>query len=339
MRWPVPLSIALLLAVAPEWSGEPRLPLFRATPTVQYKSVPLATADPRRKQVGALTYLGGLHLWSSDRAFGGFSALAVAGKRMTLLGDGGLVFAFDIDRDLKLSAPSFGAVPDGPGAGWTRADRDTESLAVDPASGRVWVGYESVNQIWRYAPGFARAEASAAPRAIRDWPQNGGAEAMVRLRSGRFVVIAESDHVARRPGVRSAVMFDRDPTDARAQAVRFGYRPPARYAPTDVAELPDGRMLVLNRAVGVTDLFTAKLVVIDPRRVTPGAVLTGPTVATLAAPVLHDNFEALAVTREGDATIVWIASDDNAPTWFQRTLLLKFRLDLPRAGCDHPEAS
>ena len=39
-----------------------------------------------------------------------------------------------------------------------------------------------------------------------------------------------------------------------------------------------------------------------------------------------DNMEALSVTREGDRTIVWIASDDNFNPLLQRTLLMKFAL-------------
>jgi hypothetical protein len=40
---------------------------------------------------------------------------------------------------------------------------------------------------------------------------------------------------------------------------------------------------------------------------------------------LADNFEGLAITREGSRIILWIASDDNHE-FFQRTLLLKFAL-------------
>jgi len=43
--------------------------------------------------------------------------------------------------------------------------------------------------------------------------------------------------------------------------------------------------------------------------------------------VVHDNFEAIAAVREGDSTILWIASDDNQ-LFLQRSLLLKFRLDV-----------
>jgi hypothetical protein len=53
-------------------------------------------------------------------------------------------------------------------------------------------------------------------------------------------------------------------------------------------------------------------------------------IATLKAPFIHDNFEAIAATRDGDVTIIWIASDDNRSV-VQRSLLLKFRLIEPAA--------
>ena len=48
--------------------------------------------------------------------------------------------------------------------------------------------------------------------------------------------------------------------------------------------------------------------------------------STLASPLIHENFEGIAATREGAATIIWIVSDDNQ-LWLQRSLLLKFRLE------------
>lgn len=327
MRRPILSSLILLLALAPGWAGEPRLPLYERGARLSARPVALDPADPSRDRVGALRYLGGLHLTGTDAAFGGFSALSVRGNRFTLLSDGGLTLDFTMDGTLVPRDARFGTLPDGPGAGWMRGDRDSESLALDPATGRAWVGFETTNAIWRYAPGFARAEASARPRAMADWPQNGGAEAMTRLSDGRFVVLSESDRPRGRRDLRSALLFRGDPTARGARPLRFFYRPPTGYSPTDAAELPDGRLMVLNRAVSPLNLFTAKIVILDPSRLREGTTLAGPEVATFAAPVLHDNFEGLAITREGAATIVWLLSDDNAAWWLQRTLLLKFRLD------------
>jgi hypothetical protein len=319
------LSILAVLMLVPTWSGSERLPLLTGTPAVTMKPVALYPDQPERRRLGPLTYLGGVEIAARDPAFGGYSAIAVAGRRLTLLSDGGLTLAFDLDAAMRPSNIRFGALPDGPGTGWEKSDRDSESMAVDPATGRIWVGFEDANAIWRYAPGFARAEAQRAPRAMRRWRQNGGPEAMVRLRSGRFLVFAEEQAPGRK-GPGRGLIFPGDPTDA-APPAPFTYVAERGYNPTDAAELPDGRILVVERRLALGSGFTAILRIVPAHVIRAGAIVRAKTVARFEAPVLHDNFEGLAISQAGGRTIVWLVSDDNNHGWFQRTLLLKLRLD------------
>jgi hypothetical protein len=69
------------------------------------------------------------------------------------------------------------------------------------------------------------------------------------------------------------------------------------------------------------------LTLIDPRRIRTGMTIRGREIARLAPPLTVDNFEGLAITREHGATMLWMVSDDNL-LFLQRTLLMKFRLDL-----------
>jgi hypothetical protein len=311
--------------LTPTASGiEPR-PVLGDWPEIRAEPVLLDASDPGRRQVGALTYLGGLALTSRDPAFGGFSAMRVIGDRFTLLSDGGNIVDFRMGPELQPRDVRFADLP-GPGTGAIKRHRDSESLTWDPRTGRAWVGLENRNAIWRYDATLVHAERNAKPAAMADWSIAGGAEAMVRLQSGQFIVFSET---ARPKGLRDArivLRFAGDPTEAKGAPLRFAYVPPAGYDPTDVAELPDGRLLVLNRRLSLSGLFTAKLSVIDIRGVRPGGVVRGVEIASFERPLLHDNFEALAITREGADTIVWIASDDNGQFW-EQSLLLKFKLD------------
>jgi hypothetical protein len=329
MRFLVPLSSLLMLSVTA--SGvEPR-PILGDRPEMIATPVVLDPSDPARTQLGALTWLGGLALRSSDPAFGGFSAMRVAGDRFTLLSDGGNLVAFRMGADLHPRELRFADLP-GPGTGAIKRHRDSESLTWDPTTGHTWVGFEDYNAIWRYDSSVTRAERSVRPAAMADWSVAGGAEAMVRLRSGEFLVISETARPRGRPDARIVLRFAGDPTEAGRPPERLAYVPPTNYDPTDMAELPDGRLLVLNRRLTLSGLFTAKLVLIELRGVRAGTVVRGVELATFERPVQHDNFEALAVTREGADTIVWIASDDNGEIW-EQSLLLKFRLDLkPNPG-------
>jgi hypothetical protein len=288
--------------------------------------VVLDAGDPARVRVGALTYLGGVRLSSPDPAFGSFSSMQVSGDRFLLVSDAGNVVRFRMDSGFRLTEPSFGDLELGPGTGWLKQERDIESLASDPATGRVWLGFERENAIWRYGASLAGPVRFARPPAMRDWSRNGGPEAMARLHDGRFVVISESTRPKSGKG-RVALMFASDPVEAPDRGFRFAYVPPAGFDPSDMAELPDGRLLILNRRFSLPALFTAKLVLVDPQTIHSGATVEGREIAHFERPLLHDNFEALAVTREGGNTILWIASDDNQQFW-ERSLLLKFRLEL-----------
>lgn len=319
------LSVLLLLALLPDYSGDARLAILPPKLTVTAEPVALDWRDPARRRLGALTFLGGVRLSSPTRNFGGFSALIVIGDRFTLLSDGGNVVHFAMDGRWRVRDVSAMPLPAGPGRGWRKMERDSESVARDPLTGQLWVGFEHFNQIWRYSAGFRRGEAHARPPAMADWPDNEGIESMTRLRDGSFVAIAErgQDMPA---GTMPALWFAGDPVERPRHGFRFHYRAPPGYRPTDVAELPDGRLIVVNRKASLSEAFTAVITLFDRGAIRPGRTVRGREVARLVAPVVHDNFEAIAVTRERGDTILWLASDDNqAPT--QASLLLKFRLD------------
>ncbi|WP_033920347.1 esterase-like activity of phytase family protein [Sphingomonas sp. 37zxx] len=319
-------SVLLLLVFVQDYSGPARLPLpenirVRATP------VDIVPDDPARRRVGGLTYLGGVELHESGQGIGGYSALAVQGDRFTLVSDGGNVLSFRLTLPSTITDVSARPLPDGPSAGWQKRDRDAESLTFDRATGSAWVGFEHYNEIWRYSADLRTATGQVRPSVMRKWPEGGGAEAMARLVDGSFIVLSEIGRPRGRRMVRHAVRFAGDPVLAPDRGYRFLYQPPAGFSPVDAVQLPDGRLLVLNRAFGLPYGFTAKLTLIDVAAIKPGATVQGRELATLAPPTLYDNFEGVAALREGESTVLWLVSDDNQ-LFLQRTLLLKFRLDV-----------
>jgi hypothetical protein len=298
-----------------------------SVPTIVAKPVALDPSDLARTRVGGLQYLGGWVLRSNDKRFGGISSMVVRRGEVVALSDTGTVIGFHIDARGRIADTRIMPLPDGPGKDASKENRDSESLQRDP-SGRYWVGFERANEIWRYAPGFARAEQHTAPAAMQRWPENGGAEAMVRLADGRFLVFSEEQ-----PGsVRSTevLLFAGDPTIPGPAPIRLGYHAPDGYRVTDGVELADGRIVLLNRRFTLLEGVSAFVTIVDVSGITAGQVLTPRIVARLAAPITVDNMEALSMEREAGRTILWIASDDNF-SGLQRTLLMKFALELPRA--------
>ncbi|WP_301091417.1 esterase-like activity of phytase family protein [Sphingomonas sp.] len=312
------LSVAAVLLVVPRYDGAERLPTIRDRPMVT--ASPYVPAGGWPDRIGALAPVGGLTLSSSDPAFGGFSALALHDGRAHLLSDGGNLVTLAV-RGGTVREPRGHVLRQGPGVGWDRRDRDSESLTLDPRTGRAWVGYETHNQIWRYAPGYGHAERHSAPAAMRRWEPNLGAESLVRLRTGAFLTFAE-----RKPNrrTRHGLLFTSDPTVPGTKPIRFLFQPPDRYDPSDAAELPNGDLLVLTRRFQYPFRFTAKLVRISRAHIRPNAVVSGKTVATLAPPVLAENAEGLAITQERGETMVWIVTDNDAMA-LRPTYLLKLR--------------
>lgn len=316
--------VLAVLALVPGWTGSERLALLGRNPIVRAERVPLDPGDPARRRVGRLTFMGGVALTSPDPAFGGFSALAIDRGVFTLLSDGGNIVRLRLGSDGRVEDARFGNLPRGPATGWQKEDRDSESLAVDPRTGTAWVGFERYNAIWRFGPGLTEPAHGVRPKAMKRWTRNGGPESLLRRHDGSFIAIQEE---ARDGGpTRDVVVWRGDPVARPDAAFHLRYRPPPGYDPADATELPDGRLLILNRWWGFPLRWSNVLEVVDRAAIRPGAVLRGRRIALIDAPLTRDNFEGVVATTERGRTIIWLVSDDNLMA-LERTLLMKFRLD------------
>lgn len=318
------LSLALCIPLSSA-APSPR-PTFGKGATLRVFPLRLMEKDPTHIEVGELTYIGGIELKGRDPAFGGFSAMNVRNGQFTLVSDGGTILRFDLGADFAVRNAEFSDVGSGPATGWEKRDRDVEAMTQDPETGRIWLAFERYNAIWRFDASLTHSDGAVEPEAMSDWALNGGPESMVRLRDGSFIVISETSRPKGVKGAREGIYFRRDPIEQPQEAFRFAYDPPEGYDPVDIAEMPDGRLMILNRRFTVKSLFTSKVEIVDRAYIRAGARVRGRTIASLAKPLLHDNFEALALTEEAGDLIIWLASDDNQQFW-QRTMLLKFRLN------------
>lgn len=281
--------------------------------------------DVTRTRAGRLTLLAGWKLSSRSPQFGGWSALDIDGDRVTAIGDYGSVLRFRLTRFGRAVDARIDPLPVGCGRFDQKRERDSESLTRAP--GGWWIGYEVDGRLCRVDADFTRASALNRPGQMADWRRAGGAEAIVRLADGRLLVFAERPPIGTAP--RPLLVFKSDPSNVPARAVARSYVPPEGFSPTDAAQLPDGRILVLNRRFAFADRFTSILTVFDLAALDSAKPVTGVPIARLAPPTLHDNFEGLAVTVEKGRAIVWMISDDNFMVW-QDTYLLKFALNAGR---------
>lgn len=306
--------------------GGPRsaslVPVVPERVTITSLPVSLQPDDPSRTRAGRLTLLQGWKLASRASQFGGWSALHIDGDRFTAIGDYGSVLRFRLTRFGRATDARIDPLPSGCGRVDDKRERDSESLTM--TSDGWWVGYEVDNRLCKVTPDFSRALALRRPAAMAKWREQSGAEAILGLADGRFLVFAE--RAPKDAALRPLLVFSGDPADPKTPLSIRSYIPPPGYSPADAAQLPDGRILVLNRRLDVADQFTTVLVVIDPVALDSDKPVQGIALARLAPPTLHDNFEGLAVTVEGGRPIIWMISDDNFMSW-QSNYLLKFTLD------------
>lgn len=286
---------------------------------VRFAPVALDEDAPGLKRLGRLDFLGAWALTSNDARVGGISALHVEAGEALAISDAGWRIRLPLPGGRDRVRAEVGMIEEGPGPPGDKINRDVESLVVHGDS--AWIGFEQANAVWRYGRRRFERRSSAAPPLMRQWGDNAGPEAMVRLPGGRFLVFAEGNG-----GDSEVAFFAGDPSVAGTPALRLRYRPPQGYRVTDAALLPDGRLMLLNRRVGLFAGFTARLTLAALPGLAEGALIAGEEVAAFEGTVTRDNLEALSVTREGARTILWIASDDNYNP-LQRTLLMKFALD------------
>jgi len=305
--------------------------LLCLSPGLVWRDLPLGGHSPqplriRPLQLGPATLLapgvtvaGAWQLSSASPSFGGYSSLIVLPEgELLALSDRGQFLRFGMPTQLPMSAVS------GPIAEANDSDKwlfDVEAATRDPASGAIWLAYEGSNTIRRYGSELGSWQA-VQPEEMRGWPTNRGPEAMVRLTDGRFIVLSEALADGPPPSAQG-LLFPADPVDGAAPE-RFQFVPPDGFRPTDMAQLPDGRVVILLRRfrVGFSRWLASRLVLADPATIAAGDSWDWEPLAEIRSPVPLENYEGIAVEpRDGGAVRLWIISDDNSAA-LQRTLLL-----------------
>lgn len=315
------LALLILALVPVAWLREPPPPPPRTFSIARVDLVPaLRSSLPR---TGELTVAGAWQFVSNTRRLGTLSGLAHTGSDFVAVGDRGGILRF--------------SRPDRPGPWHARLDRlvpfdvrkypfpiDAESVFVEPATGKLVVGYEDAPMLERFNADLSRGDKITLP-VLSEWPENQGPEAMARLADGRTVIIGETYSgwfdQTRHPCFIFPGKLRAFEAPARAEFVL-----PTGYRPSEMAQMPDGRVLVLGRYLSFEG-FRSIILILAPQDIHPGALITPRVIARIDDPRIRDNFEGMTVTREADGSqTIWLISDSNEMVWAQRTLLLKLRV-------------
>ena len=287
--------------------------------------VDLRPRDPQDQTVGQLRYLGGIVLRSTDRRFGGISGLRFRPDDETLLAvsDRGNWISFRplFEGEALVGAadtqlwPILGA----DGAPLASPAFDAESLVI--VGDTAFVGFERQHRIDAYeAPWDAE---NSRPTPYRGGPafgtleNNGGLEGLTDLADGRFLAFAEAP--------RSDNTFDGWLMDAEGGTQSLALLAQNPYRVTDLATLPNGDVVSLERRFSPIGGVGARLRHIALDRINPSALADGNIIAELGSGYTVDNMEGLAVREHEGRTEIFIISDDNQNP-LQRTILMAFEL-------------
>ncbi|GEO12583.1 esterase-like activity of phytase family protein [Microvirga aerophila] len=292
----------------------------------------LSAADPDRSRFGALLFRSGLDLRSTDKRFGGFSALwrSRDGRDLVAVADNSQWLKARVETaDGRLSGLSGTVLAplllDGGKPLRRSRFYDTESLTA--SGGAAFMGVERSHGVIRFDRhrdgSLGEGAPIAVPEELSGLPGNRGLEA-IGIAPARSPLAGSLVAVAERSG-----WFDDTPTKGfiltGSQAGTFEVVRTAGYDISDLAFLPSGEMLLLERRFSVLDWLRIRLRRIARTAIRPGALVDGDVIFESDASQQIDNMEGLAVHREAGETILTMISDNNF-NWFQRTLLLEFAL-------------
>jgi hypothetical protein len=317
--------------------------------TIRSSPIAFAREKSAGEARGKLLWRGGLELKSSDRDFGGLSALLVSadGSRFVAVSDeahwvtGGLVY---VDGRLAGAtgdtiAPLLGL----DGAPLEGKSGDAEGLASadgNDTTGDLFVSFEGEHRIWRYP--FARDGVFATPVGVplppdvRGAPRNGGLEGITEYSEGLMFGVSERyrDAAGEYRAWFVPTTLAIPPSTGTMSPEGNGGREVsihalAPFAMTDVRRLPNGDLLTLERRYSAAEGVGTQLRRIPRASMESAAAvpLDGEQVASFDAAYEIDNMEGLAVrTGPRGETLVYALSDDNFNRPVQRTLLLMYEL-------------
>ena len=284
---------------------------------------------------GAFRFVGGLKLVSEDKEFGGLSGLRLLPDRRHFIAvnDAGQWLAGTIDRDAAglprgITDAVMGSLLR-PDAGFIARKRDGDCEGLDIAGDRAFLSYERNHRIeaWSVVDGrLAEGTASViADMNGKRLSSNKGIEALAvfpadSANAGKLLAISE-ESLNRDRNIRAFIVDGETTTE-------LAFTRDGDFAITDADFLPNGDLLVLERAYSMRKGQGMRLRLVPGAEIAEGAVLAGTILLSADKTNWIDNMEGMDVsTDETGAVHVTLISDDNFSA-LQQTLLLEFVLEM-----------
>lgn len=322
MRW-----IASLTVLAVAACSQPGDHTYASTSSTE---IPLYEAEPGRRDLDGLTYLGGISIEHSDERFGGWSALQLNadGSRLLAVSDSADWMTAELRWNDEGAPVSVSAITIAPilgrdGQTLTGEAADSETIA-DLGNGQYAVSFEREHRINTYelgedwsGIGTVSGVEFPAPPGVENLPNNGGLEGLTTLPGG--YLLAAVEYPASETAPRTFWLEDGQTWIPVRVAGDPSYGVTALHAHGDHVYI---LARFWRRGMGNRiRLMRVPIIALGPDRIAVPELL-----GTLEAGKSVDNFEGLHVFDRDGETVLVILSDDNFND-DQRTLLMAFTVD------------
>jgi hypothetical protein len=331
------LCAGALLWASPGIADDIKQPRDNQPIKIRSESILFDRDKPRKTRFGKLEWLGTLRLTSPSPYFGGYSGLVLdnTGTALLAVSDNGVWLSAKLSyrggRMEKLTDARIGALhgidkKTLPG----KIFADSESIVMEqPGSviGTAYVSFERRHRIDVYTvtkEGFGPARRHLKlPARVKSVQGNKGLEGITILRAGplKGTLLAFTEEYLDDQGDHIGWLIG----GPKPGMVTFKRR--GGFAITDLASLPGGDVVVLERRFRYSDGVKMRLRRIRLKDIKAGAQLDGEFLLKTDDLREIDNMEGLAVHQdEKGRAILTLISDNNFNNRFQRTLLMQFAI-------------
>lgn len=295
---------------------------------VELKSIKinLFPTDLENISLNKLKFVSGIEIKSNHPDFGGLSGLIInEDKSLISVGDQGiwLTGKIKIDENGKLVEIINGRL------GHLKGNENnplyklgksyTDAESIEPYNNKFVVSFERKHRILIFNDIFLHSEIFYDRIKYLDLPDNGGIEAMAPLKNNSIFLLSEN---LIHPDDKIAGYLLSDNKLKKVYVKKNG-----SFKPTDMSNLPDGNILLLERSFSPVRGVSARISVIKYEDLKPNSVILPFTLDTLKPPMVVDNFEGISFLKLNDGGYyIFILSDDNF-NFLQKTLLYQFYWD------------
>ena len=295
---------------------------------VELKSIKinLFPTDLENISLNKLKFVSGIEIKSNHPDFGGLSGLIInEDKSLIAVGDQGiwLTGKIKIDENGKLVEIINGRL------GHLKGNENnplyklgksyTDAESIETYNNKFIVSFERKHRILIFNDIFLHSEIFYDRIKYLDLPDNGGIEAMAPLKNNSIFLLSEN---LIHPDDKIAGYLLSDNKLKKVYVKKNG-----SFKPTDMSNLPDGNILLLERSFSPVRGVSARISVIKYEDLKPNSVILPFTLDTLKPPMVVDNFEGISFLKLNDGGYyIFILSDDNF-NFLQKTLLYQFYWD------------